>query len=66
MVAGTVPCDPAVAGAVRPLHAAGGAHRLPGELLERFTGAAHEALLRLLLFLTPLTVRPLIVVGEGR
>ncbi|MCU0503599.1 MAG: hypothetical protein MUC51_17910, partial [Anaerolineae bacterium] len=29
-------------------------HRLPGELL------------RLLLFLTPLTVRPLIVVGEGR
>ena len=41
-------------------------HRLPGELLERFTGAAHEALLRLLLFLTPLTVRPLIVVGEGR
>ena len=41
-------------------------HRLPGELLERFTGAAHEALLRLLLFLTPLTVRSLIAIREGR
>ena len=41
-------------------------HRLPGELLERFTGAVHEALLRLLLFLTPLTVRSLIAIREGR
>ena len=41
-------------------------HRLPGELLERFTGAAHEALLRLLLFLTPLTVRSLIAIRKGR
>lgn len=30
--------------------------RLPGELLERFTGVAHEALLRLLLWLAPVTV----------
>ncbi len=41
-------------------------HQLPGELLERFTGAAHEVLLRLLLFLTPLTVRSLIAIREGR
>lgn len=41
-------------------------HRLPGELLERFTGAAHEALLRLLLFLTPLTVRSPIAIRKGR
>ena len=41
-------------------------HRLPGELLERFAGQTAEPLLRLLFFLTPLTVRPLIVVGEGR
>jgi hypothetical protein len=32
------------------------AQRLPGELLERFTGVAHEALLRLLLWLAPVTV----------
>lgn len=31
------------------------AERLPGELFERFTGAAHEALLRLLLWLAPVT-----------
>ncbi|MDP1613686.1 MAG: hypothetical protein Q8M11_21715 [Sulfuritalea sp.] len=42
------------------------AGRLPGELLERFTGAAQEALMRLLFFLTPLTVGSLIAVGEGR
>ena len=41
-------------------------HRLPGELLERFAGQTAEPLLRLLLFLTPLTVRPLVVVGDGR
>jgi hypothetical protein len=29
---------------------------LPGELLERFTGPAHEALLRLLIWLSPITV----------
>ena len=40
--------------------------RLPGELLERFTGEAQAALMRLLIFLTPLTVRPLIAVREGR
>jgi hypothetical protein len=40
--------------------------RLPGGLLDRFAGEAQEALMRLLVFLTPLTVRPLIVVGEGR
>jgi hypothetical protein len=28
---------------------------LPGELLERFTGAAHEALTRLLVWLSPVT-----------
>jgi hypothetical protein len=32
-------------------------NRLPGELLERFAGEAQEALMRLLYFLTPLTVR---------
>ena len=41
-------------------------HRLPGELLDRFAGQTAEPLLRLLLFLTPLTLRPLIVVGVGR
>jgi hypothetical protein len=30
---------------------------LPGELLERFTGPAHEALTRLLVWLSPATVR---------
>jgi len=30
---------------------------LPGGLLERFTGAAHEALTRLLVWLSPVTVR---------
>jgi hypothetical protein len=33
------------------------AQQLPGELLERFTGAAHEALMRLLVWLSPVTVR---------
>lgn len=32
------------------------AERLPGELLERFTGVAHEALLRFLIWLAPVTV----------
>jgi hypothetical protein len=32
------------------------AEDLPGELLERFTGPAHEALLRLLMWLSPITV----------
>ena len=40
--------------------------RLPGELLERFAGQTAEPLLRLLLFLTPLTVRPLIALRKGR
>ncbi len=31
--------------------------QLPDELLERFTGAAHEALMRLLVWLSPVTVR---------
>ena len=39
--------------------------RLPGELLGRFTGSLGEALLRLLLFLSPLTVRSLITIREG-
>ena len=30
---------------------------LPGELLERLTGPAHEALTRLLVWLSPVTVR---------
>lgn len=30
---------------------------LPGELLERFTGPAHEAVTRLLVWLSPMTVR---------
>jgi hypothetical protein len=58
--------DPVVAGAVRSLHAAGRDQRLPGVLLERFAGQTAEPLLRLLLFLTPLTVRSLIAVVEGR
>ena len=40
--------------------------RLPGELLGRFTGPAGAPLLRLLLFLSPLTVHPLIAIREGR
>ena len=39
---------------------------LPGEFLERFAGKAGEPLLRLLVFLAPLSVRPLIAVREGR
>ena len=42
------------------------ADRLPGELLERFAGQTAEPLLRLLLFLNPLTVRSMIVIREGR
>lgn len=38
---------------------------LPTGLLARFAGDAAESLLRLLLFLTPLTVRP-VIVCEGR
>jgi hypothetical protein len=30
--------------------------QLPGELIERFTGPAHEALMRLLVWLSPVTV----------
>ncbi len=37
----------------------------PASLLERFAGDAHEVLLRLLVFLTPLTVRP-VALNEGR
>ena len=37
----------------------------PSGLLERFTGAVQESLMRLLVFLSPLTVRPLKVM-EGR
>jgi hypothetical protein len=37
----------------------------PASLLERFAGVAAEALLRLLVFLTPLTVRP-VALNEGR
>jgi hypothetical protein len=42
---------------------------LPGALIERFAGAAHEALTRLLVWLSPVTVRPRpAVIGliEGR
>ena len=43
--------------------------QLPDELLERFTGAAHEALMRLLVWLSPVTVRgggpDLIALHEG-
>ena len=46
------------------------AARLPGELLERFTGVAHDALLRLLLWLAPVTVggaTPAVIrLNEGR
>ena len=40
--------------------------RLPGALLERFVGQTAEPLLRLLLFLSPLTVRFMITIREGR
>jgi hypothetical protein len=40
--------------------------RLPGALLERFVGQTAEPLLRLLLFLSPLTVRSMITIREGR
>jgi hypothetical protein len=33
------------------------AEGLPGDLLERFTGPAHEAVMRLLIWLGPVTVR---------
>lgn len=41
------------------------AQRLPADLLARFAGAPSEALLRLLLFLAPLTVGP-VALHEGR
>jgi hypothetical protein len=37
----------------------------PASLLERFAGDAAEALLRLLVFLSPITVRP-VALNEGR
>ncbi len=40
--------------------------RLPASLLERFVGAAADRLMRLLVFLTPLTVGPSIALPEGR
>lgn len=46
------------------------AEQLPGELLDRFTGAAHEALMRLLVWLSPVTIRDggpaAIELDEGR
>jgi hypothetical protein len=46
------------------------AEQLPGELLARFGGAAHEALLRLLVWLAPVTAGPArpaaIELNEGR
>jgi hypothetical protein len=39
--------------------------RFPASLLERFSGSAEEALMRLLVFLSPITVRP-IGLPEGR
>ena len=38
--------------------------RCPASLLERFTGNAEEALMRLLVFLSPLTVRPIALRGD--
>ncbi len=40
--------------------------RIPGGLLERFDGTAAESLMRLLIFLTPLTVSRPIMLQEGR
>ena len=37
----------------------------PASLLERFSGSAEEALMRLLVFLSPITVKP-IDLPEGR
>jgi hypothetical protein len=41
------------------------ADRLPASVLERFAGAAAESLMRLLVFLTPLTIKPVIRLREG-
>jgi hypothetical protein len=41
------------------------ADRLPASLLERFTGEAAETVLRLLVFLAPITVQPA-ALREGR
>jgi len=40
--------------------------QIPGRLLDRFTGEPAQRLRRLLIFLTPLTVRPMIALPEGR
>jgi hypothetical protein len=40
--------------------------QLPSSLLERFTGSAGEQLMRLLVFLTPLTVSRPVMLQEGR
>ena len=41
------------------------AGQFPASLLERFAGAAAEPLMRLLIFLTPLTIQPVIRLREG-
>ena len=41
-------------------------HELPASLIERFTGSTEESLMRLLVFVTPLTVGHLITPREGR
>ena len=39
---------------------------LPTSLIERFTGPAADAAMRLLAFLSPLSVRPVITLQEAR
>lgn len=39
--------------------------QLPASLIERFAGSAGESLMRLLVFLTPLTARSLVILNEG-
>ena len=41
-------------------------HELPASLIERFTGSTEESLMRLLVFLTPVTVGRPIILQEGR
>jgi hypothetical protein len=41
-------------------------HELPASLIERFAGSAEEVLMRLLVFLSPVTVTRPIILREGR
>ena len=64
-MADAVSADLALASRLRPFMPPVVSDLFPASLLERFSGNAEEALMRLLVFLSPITVRP-IDLPEGR